>query len=354
VERFLNINKMRKIYIMLTGFLFLLAGCQPKVPEISLEVNSQDKNVEVLVDGKLFTSYIYPEEVKKPVLWPIVSSCGDTITRGFPMIKKMGERTDHPHHVGMWLTYENVNGLDFWNNSEAIPIERRDQYGTIYQRSIEKAESGKGKAVLSVVCDWDTPQKEVLLKEHTTFTFRAGKKIRIIDRTTRLTAIADTVTFKDAKDGMLGIRVTRSLELPSDEPVVLTDSHGIATKVGKMDNTGVTGNYRSSEGIEGEKVWSTRAKWMKLCGKINNKPVSLVIVDYPENVNYPTYWHARGYGLFAANPLGEKIFSKEKKELNYTLKKGESLTFRYRVILSDSNMTDEEINKLADEFAEIK
>ena len=344
---------MRKIYIMIAGFLFLLVGCQPKVPDIRLEVNNQEKKVDVLVDGMLFTSYIYPEEVKKPVLWPILSSCGDTITRCFPLVRKSGERTDHPHQVGMWLTYENVNGLDFWNNSEAIPIERRDQYGTIYQRSIEKVESGKGKGVLSVVCDWDTPQKEVLLKENTSFTFRVGNNIRIIDRTTLLTAIADTVTFYDVKDGMFGMRVARSLELPSEEPVTLTDSHGIATKVGKMDNTGVTGNFRSSEGIEGAKVWSTRARWMKLWGQINNKPVSLVIVDHPENVNYPTYWHARGYGLFAANPLGEKIFSKGTKELNYTLKKGESVTFRYRVIISNSNMTDEEINKLADEYAEI-
>jgi len=344
---------MGKIYIILTGFLFLLAGCQPKVPEIRFEVKSQEKKVDVLVDGMLFTSYIYPEEVKKPVLWPIVSSCGDTVTRCFPMLKKSGERTDHPHHVGMWLNYENVNGLDFWNNSEAIPIERRNHYGTIYQRSIEKAESGKGKGVLSVVCDWDTPQKEVLLKENTSFTFRAGKNIRIIDRTTRLTAIADTVTFDDVKDGMFGMRVARSLELPSEEPVILTDSHGIATKVGKMDNTGVTGNYRSSEGIEGAKVWSTRARWMKLWGKVNNKTVSLIIIDNPNNVNYPTYWHARGYGLFAANPLGEKIFSKGKKELNYMLKKGEILTFRYRFVLADGNLTDEKINKIADEYSDI-
>ncbi|MBK5203371.1 MAG: PmoA family protein [Prolixibacteraceae bacterium] len=95
----------------------------------NIMVNSQEKKVDVLIDGMLFTSYIYPEEVKNPVLWTIVSSCVDTVTRCFSMLKKSGERTDHSHHVGMWLNYENVNGLDLWNNSEAIPLDRRDHYG---------------------------------------------------------------------------------------------------------------------------------------------------------------------------------------------------------------------------------
>ncbi len=81
--------------------------------------------------AQLFTSYIYPDQIKKPVLWPLMSPAGNMLTRSFPMINKEGDRSDHPHHVGVWLNYGDVNGLDFWNNSEAIAPEKREGYGTI-------------------------------------------------------------------------------------------------------------------------------------------------------------------------------------------------------------------------------
>ena len=330
---------------------FLILRCTGKEPEIKLQVNNQEKKVDVLIDGKLFTSYIYPETIKKPVLWPVISPQGNVLTRTFPMGKKAGERTDHPHHVGIWLNYGDVNGLDFWNNSDAIPPEKRNGYGTIYHRSVEKAESGMGKAILSTISDWDSPAEEVLLKEHTTFEFSASSNIRIIDRETRLTAVADTVLFRDNKEGVFAIRVARELELPSDQPVTLTDAHGIETTVQQMDNTGVTGNYRSSEGVEGENVWGTRGRWMKLSGTVKDEPVSLIIIDHPDNVGYPTYWHARGYGLFAANTLGQSIFPNG-TELNYRLTKGESLTLKYRLVVASGNLTDDQINQLADEYAQ--
>jgi hypothetical protein len=331
-------------------FCSFFTGCTDEVPLIELQVKEQEKKVDVLIDGQLFTSYIYPETIKKPVLWPVISSGGNAVTRSFPLGKKAGERTDHPHHVGVWLNYGDVNGLDFWNNSEAIPPEKRDGYGTIYHRSVEKAEGGKGKATLSAVSEWVSPSNEVLLTDNTTFNFSVSGGHRIIDRETRLTAMVDTVLFKDNKEGVFAIRVTRELELPSDQPVTLTDAHGVETTVKEMDNTNVTGNYHSSEGIEGENVWGTRGRWMKLSGTVSNEQVSLVIIDHPGNAGYPTYWHARGYGLFAANTLGQSIFSNG-KELNYRLTRGETLRLKYRLVVASGNLTDEEINRLADEYA---
>lgn len=332
-------------------FCSFFTGCTDEVPLVELQVKDQEKKVDVLIDGQLFTSYIYPETIKKPVLWPVISPGGNALTRSFPLGKKEGERTDHPHHVGIWLNYGDVNGLDFWNNSDAIPPEKRDGYGTIYHRSVEKAESGKGKATLSAVSEWVSPSNEVLLTDNTTFNFSVSGGHRIIDRETRLTAMVDTVLFKDNKEGVFAIRVARELELPSDQPVTLTDAHGVETTVKEMDNTNVTGNYHSSEGIEGEDVWGTRGRWMKLNGTINNEQVTLVIIDHPGNVGYPTYWHARGYGLFAANTLGHSIFPNG-KELNYRLTRGETLTLKYRLVIASGNLTDDEIDQMEDEFAE--
>jgi len=166
------------------------------------------------------------------------------------------------------------------------------------------------------------------------------------------TATGNAVTFKDTKEGMFGIRVARQLELPSKEDVTLTDAQGNPTTVKAMSNEGVTGNYRSSEGVTGEAAWGTRAKWMDLYGSIGDENISLIICDHPKNLSYPTYWHARGYGLFAANPFGVKDFTKGKEELNYSIPSGKSLTLRYRIIVSSGNhLTDAEINGYADDFA---
>ncbi|MDZ7897224.1 MAG: PmoA family protein [Arcicella sp.] len=342
---------------LLSFFLISFQGfTQNKKDRIVLTIKEKEHKIDVTVDGKPFTSYFYPNDsiLKKPVLFPIITSAGTTITRGYPFATRAGERVDHPHHVGMWLNYESVNGFDFWNNSTAI--KDRSKYGTIKHTGIIQTNSGYNKANLSVTADWiDTDGKgKTLLKEKTQYIFHSKGKQRIIDRITTLTAQNEEVMFKDVKDGMFAIRVARELEHPSDKPDIFVDANGIETKVDKLDNTGITGNYKSSEAISGENVWSTRGKWVNLAGKIKNEDISVAIIDHPSNINYPTYWHARGYGLFAANPLGEKVFTKDKKELNLKLSPNQSVTFKYRTVINSGKVSDEVLNKLADQFAKVK
>jgi hypothetical protein len=226
--------------------------------------------------------------------------------------------------------------------------------GTIVHSSIVKQDAKSGTLVVSA--DWiDNDGKgQKVLQEKTTYIFSGTADSRTVDRITTLTAVADQVLFKDVKDGMFAIRVARQLEIPSNKPDVFTDAHGVETKVPVMDNTGVNGDYLSSEGVKGEAVWSTRAKWMNLHGEMDNHSISVTIFDHPSNVSYPSYWHSRGYGLFAVNPLGAKVFSNGKDERNLTLKKGESVTFRYRTLISDRLNTKEELDKIQSDFANSK
>ncbi|MBS1917470.1 MAG: PmoA family protein [Bacteroidetes bacterium] len=297
---------------------------------VVITVNASEKKAVVTDNGKPFTQFIFPDSLEKPTLYPIYAPDGNLITRGYPVAPRAGEPVDHPHHLGLWLNYENVNGLDFWNNSFAIPAEKKKLYGWIRTNGIVQTKNGT-TGILGYKADWTNQSKEVLLTETTTFHFSATDNERIIDRVTTLTAQQD-VLFKDAKDGLLGLRVAHELELPSKEERQFTDDKGNITKVSANNN--VTGNYLTSEGKQGDSAWGTRATWCMLYGKINNDSVSIVIVDHPQNPGYPTYWHARGYGLFAANPLGQKIFSNGKTEFNFKLQKGRSVTFRYRVIIA--------------------
>ena len=318
--------------------------------EIKVVSSEDDKKVDILIGDELFTSYIYPDDLEKPVLYPIVAAGDLKVTRGFPRDPRPGERVDHPHHVGYWFNYGDVNGLDFWNNSYNIPAEKKEKYGSIVHTEVKKTVSGE-VGELEVAMDWLKPDGTKLLQEDTKFTFSASGNKRIIDRVTTLTATEEEVLFKDNKEGVLGIRMTRALELPSDKPEIFTDASGIASEVPVLNNESVTGDYLNSEGITGNDAWGKRAVWCKLHGEMDGNPVAVVIIDHPQNPGYPTHWHSRGYGLFAANPLGQKVFSEGELELNLKLQPGESATFRYRVIVhSKSELSADELDQEAAEF----
>jgi hypothetical protein len=352
--------KIKSIFTVLMTIIFplsLVAQSTKQVQKakglnIALVSKEVDKRIDVMIDGKLFTSYCWYDNVFKPVLYPVCTSAGTEITRGFPLKQRAGERTDHPHQIGMWFTYGNVDQNDFWGNGSQGLGKKNANGGIIKHVKVDKISGGKGEGVLVTTESWIDSTGNRLLTENTEYHFIAKGSTRIIDRITTLTATGNAVTFKDTKEGSFGIRVARQLELPSKEDVILTDAQGNPTKVKAMSNEVVTGNYRSSEGITGEAVWSTRARWMNLYGSIGDEEISLVICDHPKNQSYPTYWHARGYGLFAANPFGAKDFTQGKEELNFSIRAGKSTTFRYRVIVnSGSHLTDAEINAYADEFA---
>lgn len=316
--------------------------------------NPAKKQIDITYNNTLLTSYCYYDSSRKPILFPVNTIDGTTITRGYPFAPRAGERTDHPHHTGIWLNYESVNGLDFWNNSTAIPYNKRDGYGTILHKKVISKKAGRDQASLTIAAVWVRPDHKTLLNEQTTFTFAVKDSNFFIDRKTTLTADT-TVFFKDAKDGMMAIRVARELEMPSKESSSFLDSRGNVTKMDNMNNSDVTGMYRSSEGIQGDSVWSTRAKWVMLTGKEKGENVTIAMIDHPLNPGYPSYWHARGYGLFAVNPLGQKIFSKGAQEMNLRLQKGQSVTFRYRIIVhSGTPLDDAQMNNYTSEFADIK
>ncbi len=318
-------------------------------------VEQKDKRqVDILYNNKLLTAYCYYDSSRKPFLFPVNTTDGITVTRGYPFQPVAGERTDHPHHTGIWLNYESVNGLDFWNNSTAIAVEKRSQYGTIVHQKIAGKKTNGNSASLTIEAKWIRPDNKTLLNELTTFNFYVRNNDFVIDRVTKLTATDTTVVFKDVKDGMFAIRVARDLEQPSKEATSFIDDKGNITKVGSSTSADVTGMYYGSDGSKGDSVWSTKGKWAILTGKKQGKDITIGIIDHPKNIGYPAYWHARGYGLFAINPLGRKVFSKGAEELNFSLAPGKSTTFRYEIIIhSGEYLTPAQMEKMSTAFEKV-
>jgi hypothetical protein len=283
------------------------------VPLIAqIQISRQPDKITINVDGKEATSFYYGPSVTKPYLWPLRTASGLELTRHWPMETSNSDPHDHIHHRGLWFAHSLVNGFDFWNSD---PSYHKSEMGTQVVTAIDTAEGGKDSGTLAADLEWRDPAARVLITEKRTFIFRAGDP-RIVDVDIVLTAKED-VTFGDEKDGVLGIRLAHELEEPLASDAIRT------------------GRMTSSEGCHQEAgCWGKRADWLDVSGRFGGTAGGVAVLDHPDNPRFPTYWHARGYGLLAANIFGVKSFTKsDAADGSLKLNRGQTLHFRYRVIL---------------------
>jgi hypothetical protein len=348
----INLNRMAIVFSVLAISVSgaVLKAQSSRDNKVKLITVNDKHRIDVYINGSLFTSYQYPDSIEKTFLYPVYAPNGSVITRGFPVEPRKGNRVDHPHHIGIWFNHGNVNGLDFWNNSSAIPADKKDLYGRIVHKRTITVAGGK-KGILEVVLDWNDNKGNTLLTENAKFIFTGDKNSRTIDHISTLKALNGPVTFGDSKEGLFAIRVDRAFEMPSDESLIFIDDKGNKTMVKATDNTGVTGMYTSSKGLKGDSVWGTRNDWVMLTGVKDNVPVAIAIFDNPKNPGYPAYAHARGYGLFAINNFGQNSYDTRQAKFSLTIEKGESITLYHRLyVKSGAELTTEEANKIFKEF----
>jgi hypothetical protein len=338
---------MKILFLFLASiFLIDFSMQMPKTENVEFKNDPGNKKVDVLVGGKLFTSFIYPDNMEKQSLYPIISASGKTITRGFPLNPRPFERMDHPHHVGLWFNFGDVNGLDFWNNSYAIKPADKPKFGTIKFNKIVSENAKKGQLITSA--NWVDNDGNILLKEETTYIFLGEENLRSIVRISKLTAEKEVI-FTENKEGLIGMRVDRAFEEPSTRPEKFLDSNGNVTEVAVMNNEGVNGVYRNAEGVTGADVWGKRSPWVALRGEKEGEVITIVILDNPKNSGYPAWSHARGYGLFATNNLGGRNFDKNADPVKLVLKPGQEVVFKHKVFIG-GDLTDAEINLIAKKF----
>ena len=350
MKNMLGIHSKSFRLLVLLAAAMIMAGCGTKQQQATSDLDSslkkgvvlvdyrEKQKVDVYIDGDLFTSYIYPSDLEKPVLFPVRSATGALITRGYPLDPREREKVDHPHHTGMWFNFGDVNGYDFWGNSSAVPEERKGNKGRVLHRGVKRAESRDDGGVLEIAADWQVPAEgnrwHTVLQEQTIYEFSGDEDTRSIDRITRLTAQEDPVVFGDTKEGMFAIRLDRAFMFPFDEPQLFTDADGNPGAEKVMDNEGMNGQYLNSEGVEGKEVWGKRAVWCALSSNIGDEEITVAIFDHPDNLNHPTYWHARGYGLFSVNNLGAAGFDENAEPSRVELAPGESIVFKHRVYIT--------------------
>lgn len=336
---------MRRFLVV--PFFILATLCLARGGEnVRFAGDSESKKIDVYFGDSYFTSFLYSDSLEKQVLYPIVTASGKEITRGFPVRPRPFERADHPHQVGLWFNFGDVNGLDFWNNSYAIKQENKHRYGSIRFKEIVETDPKTGKLV--VAAEWVDNNGEVLLEEISSYVFKEENGARSILRSVVLTAKKE-VTFTENKEGMFGLRVGRAFEEPTNTPSNLLDSEGKRTATRSIHNEGVNGVYRNGDGLTGGEVWGTRSPWVALRAELDREPITVVVMDHPENPNYPGWSHARGYGLFGINNMGGSTMDKNAAAPKIVLGAGENIAFKYKVVIG-GELADPEIVKMVEVF----
>ncbi len=308
------LRKRFKVSVLLLATLALgteaLSAAQP------VELRRQGNTVQILVGGKVFTTYYFGKEVAKPFFMPLRSAQGTVVSRDFPLGNQVPadhqrDRDLEPHQRGMYFAHGNVDGMDFWGEEVFNRSSDDSVFGRTVFRKFEALESGPESGTLSALFDLLSPSGRAIAQEIQSFVFRGDENTRTIDCVfTLLANQGAAVTLGDTKEGTFAIRLAPALNAPP------------ATMV-------------NSAGAHGEKeIWGRRADWVDYFGNVDGEEVGVAIFDHPSSFRHPTYWHARGYGLFAANPFGWREFTRDpQQDGSWTIPQHQSLVFRYRVFI---------------------
>ena len=304
----------------------LVISLDSLLPEVVAEVTIQqiENRLRVEINGTLITEY-YAKGYRKPVLYPIVGPHGVEMTRNYPMKTGIqGEAEDHPHHRSLWFAHGSVNGVDFWSERGQILNDRIVATSNGEQGTIETANR------------WVDTNDQIVCTDRQHLTFTAIPGGRLIDWKMTVTASHGKVLFGDTKEGMAGIRSHPNLRLKNAPDRGVTSANGQAI---------------NSEGISGPEIWGKRAAWVDYWGKVDGHQIGFAIFDHPKNLRHPTWWHARTYGLVAANPFGIHDFeNKPDGTGDFMLSPGEKVTFQYRFVFHQGNTSEANISKLYEDY----
>jgi hypothetical protein len=280
-----------------------------------VRLERHDDRIDVKIDGEPFTSYVFVGH-RKPILFPVLGPSGVPMTRSWPMVADVaGEAHDHPHHESIWFTHGLVNGVDFWASHPRAKQPEPQANNRIENLEVGAA-AGGDEGIVESKNRWVRADGTVVCTDTRRIVFAGDATTRTIDHTITIHADHGPVTFGDTKEGAFGLRLPTQLQL--------TDRDG---------SRGAAGHCVNSEGHRDADVWGKPARWVDYWGAIGDQTVGVAVLDHPGNFRHPTHWHARDYGLVAANPFGLHDFTgAEKGAGDHTIPAGGSLTLRHRLV----------------------
>jgi hypothetical protein len=315
-----------RITSLATVCLFMVALAMSAHGNDKITLQQVNGKLRVNVGKDLFTEYDY-QTYARPILYPVMGPGQVPMTRNHPMKPGVeGEAKDHPHHKSIWFAHGDINGTSFWHEKGKI----------VHERIVSMDEDAE-RPTITLSNTWVDGNGKPVCTDTTKLAFLLVPHGRAIDFDFAIHASHGDLKFGDTKEGTFALRTHPNLRL---------------TNKPKSGVTAANGQAVNSEGVSGKPVWGKKAKWVDYFGKIDDKLVGIAIFDHPDNLRHPTTWHARDYGLVAANPFGLSHFlGQPRGSGDYTLKSGKDLRFRYRVVFHEGDTKQAEIAQLFEQYA---
>ena len=297
--------------------------------QAEVTAEQSERGVVVKIDEKLFTEYV-TQAGQSPAMWPIIGPTGKPMTRSYPAGPEVkGETRDHPHHQSLWFTHDQVNGVDFWKANVTDPDGGKSPH--ILHHEFVEIKNSDSTARIVTRNEWAGGNRRICEDERSIVFGTRKNGDRWIDFTITIKTVDVDVTFGDTKEGTFAIRVADTLRVEA----------------------GLGGRIVNSEGQVNDDAWGMPAKWVDYTGPVEDETVGIAILSHPKSFRPVPRWHVRGYGLFAANPFGERDFPNPDAadQGAVTIKRGDSLTLRYRVLLHRGTTDEANVSAAFAEFA---
>jgi hypothetical protein len=303
----------------------------------SVALRRGEDQIEVTIGGQPFTTYYFHKDVAKAFLMPLRTPSGAIVSRPFPVFNdvSMADRKlpgFEPHQRPLYFNHGDIDGVDFWSEAVFSNVSARPDakqpatprpvraHGHMTLTKLEEVKDGPGSGpdsgTIRARFNLEDPNNRILGEETQTYTFRGDDRSRTIDCEYVFYALGNPIVFGDTKEGTFAVRLNAELSTPHDHML-------------------------NSRGAAGEPaIWGKPAEWVNYSGTVSGKTVGVVAFDHPSSFRHPTTWHARAYGLLAANPFAAREFTNDdKQDGSWTVAERKTITFRYRVVIYDGEFT---------------
>jgi hypothetical protein len=358
---------MRASRGFIVAFIAVLAGLPavqlpanenpPAAPAEGPVIVADKTHIDFRIGKTLITRYLINAKAAKPYFWPVFAAPGLAVTRAWPMENAKGEAKDHPHQKSVWFChgdvvpegleykkhFKSVEGIDFWSEGKG--------HGNIVCVRVGKPKVTKEGAAITTINEWRTAEGQPVLYETRKielFPLGPGHNLLVLD--IDLHASAWPITFADTKEGSLGVRVRESLRVDRGKGK-LTNAEGKSGEGKTIRDKGTNANR--------DGCWGLVSGWCDYSGPADEEGTIAGIAIFADPTNpIDTAWHARDYGLLAANPFGRGKHAKfpDRKDNNdlVKLKKGEHLKLRYGLFVHLKDAKEADVAGAFSRFVKLK
>lgn len=319
-----SLKQIVRVFVVICS-LNLLCGLDQQLQAQGFSISHGESQVTIEYNGQLVSRYHFRDAVaKKPYFWPVIGPKGKSMTRAFPMETVAGEQHDHPHHRGVWFGHQGVAGTDTWLEAASKNNKGEEQekflasLGTIAHTGFKEVSANESRAVIRASHDYlDSTGKPLMADERTMIFHRSENGQLVLDFDISLLGKYGDVELQDKKDAGLNVRVPTSMSL----------THG-------------QGHIINSSGDGDTDAWSKKADWVDYHGPVDGEHLGIAFLNHPTSFRHPTRWHVRDYGLFTANAFGLQSLDPESDTGTFTLKSGQSVQLRHRIIFHEGDEKD--------------